>query len=106
MPTRCHSSLRGPALPLRCPFAGAPALAPPPVLRAVVALPSVCAPPPRLAAAGVSGAIVCSLDFTTAFLSADCNTQVYAKQGPYREIKLDDNGVRCEGGQGGATADT
>ena len=36
---------------------------------------------------------LCSLDFTTAFLNADCNTTVYAKQASYREIKLDDNGV-------------
>ena len=34
-----------------------------------------------------------SLDFTTAFLNADCNTTVYAKQASYREVKLDDNGV-------------
>jgi hypothetical protein len=34
----------------------------------------------------------CQLDFSTAFLNAKCETEIYCKQGPGREIRLDDDG--------------
>ena len=34
----------------------------------------------------------CQLDFSTAFLNAKCETEIYCKQGPGREITLDNDG--------------